>query len=74
MDFISLIITHTSRDYSTKDLPLHDSSLVILVVDTEVRHALVDGEYNARRESCYSAASKLGKTSLREATMADLEG
>ena len=56
------------------DLPLQDPSLVILVVDTDKRHKLVDGEYNARRESCMSAADKLGKQSLREATMADLDG
>ena len=62
------------RNYSTVDLPLEDPNLVILVVDTGVRRTLVDGEYNARRESCISAASKLGKPSLRDAGMADLNG
>ena len=56
------------------DLPLSDPNLVILVVDTGIRHQLVDGEYNARRESCASAAKLLGKSSLRDATMANLEG
>ena len=69
---VSLVCIH--RDYSTVDLPLRDPSLVVLVVDTSVRHSLVDGEYNARRESCMSAASKLGKSTLRDATMADLDG
>lgn len=63
-------------NFSTTDLPLDDSSLVILVVDSGAKpHQLaVGGEYNARRESCYSAAKKMGKGSLRDATMADLEG
>ena len=47
---------------------------MILVVDTGVRHELVDGEYNARRECCVSAAKTLEKDYLRDATMADLEG
>lgn len=66
----------TCRDCSTRDLPLRDPSLVILVVDSQAPpHNLpVGGEYNARRESCYSAAGKMGKSSLRDATMADLEG
>lgn len=65
---------YSYRNYSTVDLPLEDPDLVILVVDTGVRHSLVDGEYNARRESCISAARKLGKHSLRDASMADVEG
>ena len=44
-------------------------------MDSEASHNLsVGGEYNARRESCYSAAKKMEKESLRDATMADLEG
>jgi galactokinase len=46
-----------------------------LVVDSQAPHNLaVGGEYNARRDSCYSAAKKMWKSSLRDATMADLEG
>ena len=37
----------------------------IIVCDSGVKHALVGGEYNELRESCESAARKLGARSLR---------
>ncbi|WP_137119788.1 galactokinase [Segeticoccus rhizosphaerae] len=56
------------RDGSTQqvpfDLPAH--GLVLLVMDTRARHALVDGQYAARRQSCERAAHDLGVRSLRE--------
>ena len=46
-----------------------------MVTDTGKRHELsVGGEYNKRRESCYSAASKMSVGSLREAKLEQLEG
>jgi len=39
--------------------------LALLVVDTRAEHALVDGQYAARRASCESAAARLGLPSLR---------
>ena len=49
------------------------AGLSVLVVDTRVSHALVDGGYAARRDDCRSAAAELGLDSLREATEPDLE-
>lgn len=73
--FVMHLILHRASNYATTDLPLLDPSLVILVVDSQAPHNLaVGGEYNARRDSCYSAAKKMGKDSLRDASMADLEG
>lgn len=46
------------------DLPSHD--LALLVVDTKAEHALVDGQYAARRASCERAAGELGVASLRD--------
>ncbi|WP_456788159.1 galactokinase [Cellulomonas sp. P5_C5] len=46
------------------DLATHD--LALLVVDTRAEHALVDGQYAARRASCEAAAARLGVATLRE--------
>ncbi|XP_064406526.1 galactokinase-like isoform X2 [Halichondria panicea] len=63
------------RDHATENIPLSDPSLVVMVTDTGKRHELsVGGEYNKRRESCYSAASKMGVASLRLAKLEQLEG
>jgi galactokinase len=43
-------------------------SLALLVVDTRAEHALVDGQYAARRASCEAAAARLGLPSLRALT------
>lgn len=48
------------------DLAAHD--LELLVIDTRAPHALVDGQYAARRETCEEAARSLGVSSLREVT------
>lgn len=49
-------------------LPLGHDGLALLVTDTRVSHALVDGGYAERRASCERAAADLGLPSLREAT------
>ncbi len=46
------------------DLTAHD--LALLVVDTRAEHALVDGQYAARRATCEAAAARLGVSTLRE--------
>ncbi len=63
------------RDGSTREVPLgwDEAGLRLLVVDTRVSHALVDGGYGARRADCEAAAAELGLTSLREATLEDLD-
>jgi galactokinase len=48
--------------------------LRLLVVDTRVGHALVDGEYAERRRACEEAARVLGVPTLRGATPESLEG
>jgi len=54
-------------------LPLADADLVLLVVDTRVRHTLTDGSYGDRRAECAQAAEALGAASLREVTLADVD-
>ena len=53
------------------DLSGHDLSL--LIMDTRVEHALDDGQYAQRRDSCEEAARQLGLSSLREAAFDDLD-
>lgn len=44
----------------------------LLLVDSVVKHELVDSPYNKRRQSCERVAAKLGIETLRDATMDDL--
>mgnify|MGYP004498718259 FL=1 len=47
--------------------------LVILIINSNIKHQLVGSEYNDRRESCEKAASIMGVSLLRDATMEMLE-
>jgi galactokinase len=51
--------------------PLAGRDLALLVMDTRVEHALVDGQYADRRETCRRAAELLGLSSLREIPVED---
>lgn len=55
-------------------VPLEDPELVILITNSNVKHSLTGSEYPMRRKQCEEAAAVLGKESLRDATMKDLEG
>ncbi len=44
-----------------------------MLVDSKVKHELVDSPYNKRRASCENVARTLGVETLRDAEMADLE-
>ncbi|MCS4485207.1 galactokinase [Gleimia sp. 6138-11-ORH1] len=56
------------RDQTVQHLPfdLNSADLELLVVDTRAPHALVDGQYAARRQACETAASILGVALLVE--------
>lgn len=45
----------------------------LVLVDSKVKHELVDSPYNKRRASCENVAKKLGVETLRDAEMADLD-
>jgi galactokinase len=63
------------QDHTTRPVPLaladalDGAGLAILVVDTRVSHALVDGGYASRRADCETACRELGVPSLRQATL-----
>lgn len=46
----------------------------VMIVQSGLRRGLVDGQYNQRRRDCEAAAAALGVTSLRDASLAQLEG
>ena len=54
-------------------LDLDAAGLVLLVTDTRVSHALVDGGYGDRRGECARAAAALGVGSLRQASLDAVE-
>jgi galactokinase len=59
-----------SLEYRAVALP---SSMTILIAHSGVPRRLVAGEYNLRRMQCEQAAVLCGKTSLRDASQADLQ-
>ncbi|WP_421734557.1 galactokinase [Cellulomonas sp.] len=59
LDCLDGSVRHVQFDLSAQGLAL-------LVVDTRAEHALVDGQYAARRASCEAAARRLGVGTLRE--------
>lgn len=62
-----------TRDLSTEQIPfdIDPLGLELLVIDTQVHHALVDGGYAERRASCEKAVADLGINSLRDISIAD---
>jgi len=62
-----------TRDLSVEQIPFDIAplGLELLVIDTQVHHALVDGGYAERRASCEKAIADLGITSLRDISISD---
>ncbi|MEJ6626326.1 MAG: galactokinase [Actinomycetes bacterium] len=62
-----------TRDLSIEQIPFDIAplGLELLVIDTQVHHALVDGGYAERRASCEKAIADLGIASLRDISIAD---
>lgn len=52
----------------TEAVPLELDDHILLVTDTRVSHALIDGGYGSRRADCEAATRELGIATLREAT------
>ncbi|NXT71644.1 GALK1 Galactokinase, partial [Chaetops frenatus] len=61
------------RSLETVPVPLGDAGLAVLITNSKVRHTLAGSEYPRRRQHCQEAAAALGKASLRDATLAELE-
>jgi galactokinase len=61
------------RSGQTRQIPFDDPNVVLLVADTEVKHAISDGDYAARRDQCHAAAAKLHAPALRDVDQARLD-
>lgn len=61
------------RSMEGKLVPMKDASVAVLVTNSNVKHELTGSEYPTRRRQCETAASLMGKPSLRDASEKDLE-
>jgi len=55
------------RSSEVRQVPFDDPDVVLLVADTQVKHAISGGGYSARRQQCHQAAAALGVAALRDA-------
>ena len=62
------------RSLATEHVPFERDDVLVLVADTNVRHALTDGGYARRRADCEAAADALGLPLLRDATPEAVDG
>lgn len=61
------------RSMEYEYFPMKLDGYHLVLVDSRVKHELVDSPYNKRRESCERVAKKLGIETLRDASFDDLE-
>ena len=66
------------RDLSRRQVPMKDADMRIFIANTNVKHELVQGEYQARRNQCERAVATLKKKfpavkALRDADLSMLE-
>lgn len=61
------------RSLESRLVPMKDTSVVVLVTNSNVKHELTGSEYPTRRRQCEMSAKIMGKKSLRDATDKDLE-
>jgi galactokinase len=50
-------------------VPLKDSNIEVLIINSNVKHELTGGEYAERRSQCELAARKMGVAALRDASL-----
>ena len=68
------LYTMLNRSIETKAVPLSDPNVAVVVINSNVKHKLSESEYPKRRKRCEDTAKILGVKSLRDASMALLEG
>ena len=56
-----------------RHVPFNDPAVTVLIVNSNIKHALTGGEYAERRGQCESAARKLNVASLRDVSAGNLE-
>ena len=60
------------RSLTATAVPMADPAISVLIINSNVRHKLVDGVYANRREQCQAAARALKVAALRDATIQNL--
>ncbi len=68
----AVLLDCQSLEVKSVPLGLSEKDLLVAIIDTQVAHRHSDGGYRVRRESCERGAAKLGVSSLRGLTEADL--
>ncbi len=61
------------RSRQIEAIPLTNPQLTVLIINSNVKHVLTGGEYSERRMQCETASQKLGVSSPRDASLAELE-
>ena len=61
------------RSMEFEYFPFEPENYELILIDSHVKHELVDSPYNKRRQSCERVAKRLGLETLRDATMEMLE-
>ncbi len=61
------------RSLECRPVPITDRSVAVLIINSNVAHKLVSGEYAQRRRQCEEAARVLGVSALRDADLDALE-
>ncbi len=61
------------RSRTTTPVAMTQPDVTVLIINTNVRHRLAEGEYATRRARCEDAARVLGVSALRDATPCSLE-
>lgn len=61
------------RSMEFEYFPFEPKDYELVLIDSHVKHELIDSPYNKRRQSCERVAKRLGLETLRDATMEMLE-
>ena len=61
------------RSRKIEMIPLADPDVSVLIINSNVKHKLADGEYAKRRAQCIEAAKIIGVKSLRDASPEQVE-
>ncbi len=61
-------------DETFRHIPWNNPDFIFLIINSGVKHQLVDGHYAERRQSCQLAASQLGVGSLRQLISPTIDG
>lgn len=65
------ILNFRSLNYEL--IQVKDPEITILITNTNVRHKLAESQYSNRKKQCEKASKIIGKDSLRDVTLEDLE-